>query len=70
MGGLKKINQDMQNRGLIADPLAMLGLKNEGTEQFVENLTFGRVKNLGAKLTGLQMAAQRIDGSCWQNVPD
>ena len=62
MGGLKKINQDMQNRGLIADPLAMLGLKNEGTEQFVENLTFGRVKNLGAKLTGLQMAAKGLMG--------
>ncbi len=62
MGGLKKINQDIQNRGLIADPLAMLGLKNEGTEQFVENLTFGRVKNLGAKLTGLQMAAKGLMG--------
>ena len=62
MGGLKKINQDIQNKGLIADPFALLGLKNEGTEKFVENLTGGRVKNLGAKITGVQMAAKALMG--------
>ena len=65
MGGLKKINQEIQNKGLIADPFALLGLKNEGTEKFVENLTGGRVKNLGAKITGVQMASQIFNGSCW-----
>ncbi len=33
---LKKINQDIQNKGAIFDPLAALGLKEEGTEKFVE----------------------------------
>jgi hypothetical protein len=62
MGGLKKINQDIQNKGAIIDPLAALGLKEEGTEKFIENITGGRVKNFGAKLTGLQMAAKGLAG--------
>ena len=62
MGGLKKVNQIIQNRGAILDPFAMIGLKNEGTEKFVENITGGRVKNLGAKITGLQMAGKGLLG--------
>lgn len=62
MGFLKKMNQDIQNRGLIADPLAQLGLKEEGTEKFIEKITGGRVKNFGAKLTGVQMAAKGLAG--------
>lgn len=62
MGQLKKINQDIQNKGAILDPLAALGLKEEGTEKFVENITGGRVRNLGAKLTGIQMAAKGLMG--------
>ena len=62
MGGLKKANQTIQNKGLLADPFAALGLKNEGTEKFVENITGGRVKNLGAKITGLQFAAKGLLG--------
>ena len=62
MGGLKKVNQIIQNRGAILDPFAMVGLKNEGTEKFVENITGGRVKNLGAKITGLQMAGKGLLG--------
>ena len=62
MGGLKKINQEIQNKGAILDPLAALGLKEEGTEKFIENITGGRVKNFGAKLTGIQMAAKGLMG--------
>tara|TARA_Y100000004_G_scaffold470_1_gene668 strand:- start:958 stop:3987 length:3030 start_codon:yes stop_codon:yes gene_type:complete len=62
MGGLKKINQDIQNKGLIADPFALLGLKSEGFENFVEKISGGRVKNFGAKLTGVQMAAKGLAG--------
>ena len=62
MGGLKKMNQTIQNKGAILDPLAALGLKEEGTEKFIEKITGGRVKNFGAKLTGLQMAAKGLAG--------
>ena len=62
MGGLKKMNQTIQNKGAIIDPFAALGLKNEGTEKFVEEITGGRVKNLGAKITGLQFAAKGLLG--------
>ena len=62
IGGLKKMNQTIQNKGAILDPLAALGLKEEGTEKFVEKITGGRITNLGAKLTGLQMAAKGLAG--------
>jgi hypothetical protein len=62
MGGLKKMNQTIQNKGAILDPLAALGLKEEGTEKFIEKVTGGRVKNFGAKLTGIQMAAKGLLG--------
>ena len=62
MGGLKNMNYEIQNKGLIADPFAALGLKEEGTEKFVEKITGGRVKNLGAKITGLQFAAKGLLG--------
>ena len=62
IGGLKKMNQTIQNKGAILDPLAALGLKEEGTEKFVEKITGGRIKNLGAKLTGVQMAAKGLLG--------
>lgn len=62
MGGLKKMNQTIQNRGFFVDPLAALGLKEEGTEKFIEKVTGGRVKNFGAKLTGIQMAAKGLAG--------
>ena len=62
IGGLKKMNQTIQNKGAILDPLAALGLKEEGTEKFIEKITGGRVKNFGAKLTGLQMAAKGLAG--------
>ena len=62
MGGLKKINQTIQNKGAILDPLAAFGLKEEGTEKFIEKVTGGRVKNFGAKLTGVQMAAKGLLG--------
>ena len=60
MGALKKANQTIQNKGAIIDPFAMLGLKNEGTEKFFEK-QFG-IKNLGAKITGLQFAAKGLLG--------
>ena len=56
------MNQTIQNKGAILDPLAALGLKEEGTEKFIEKVTGGRVKNFGAKLTGVQMAS-RTTGS-------
>jgi hypothetical protein len=61
-GLLKKTRQDIENRGLLMDPFAALGLKEEGTEKFVEKMTGGRVKNLGAKITGLQYAAKGLLG--------
>lgn len=62
MGFAKKVFQDVQNKGLISDPFAMLGLKEEGTEKFVEKISGGRVKNLGAKITGLQYALKGLAG--------
>jgi hypothetical protein len=62
MGGLKNMNYEIQNKGLITDPFAALGLKEEGTENFVEKITGGRVKNLGAKITGLQFALKGLAG--------
>ena len=62
MGGLKNMNYEIQNKGLITDPFAALGLKEEGTEKFVEKITGGRVKNLGAKITGLQFALKGLAG--------
>ena len=62
MGGLKKMNQNIQNKGFFHDPFAALGLKEEETEKFVEKITSGRVKNLGAKITGLQFAAKGLAG--------
>ena len=62
MGFAKKAFQDVQNKGLLADPFAMLGLKEEGTEKFVEKISGGRVKNLGAKITGLQYALKGLAG--------
>ena len=62
IGHLKKMNQTMQNKGAVADPLALIGLKEEGTEKFIEKITGGRVKNFGAKLTGLQMAVKGLAG--------
>ena len=62
MGGLKNMNYELQNKGLMTDPFAALGLKEEGTEKFVEKITGGRVKNLGAKITGLQFALKGLAG--------
>ena len=62
IGFAKKAFQDVQNKGLLADPFAMLGLKEEGTEKFVEKISGGRVKNLGAKITGLQYALKGLAG--------
>jgi len=62
VGFAKKAFQDVQNKGLLADPFAMLGLKEEGTEKFVEKISGGRVKNLGAKITGLQYALKGLAG--------
>ena len=62
MGGLKNMNQTIQNKGFFHDPFAALGLKEKGTEKFVEKITGGRVKNLGAKITGLQFAAKGLAG--------
>ena len=45
MGGLK-INQDMQNRGLIADPLAMLGLKMKALNSLLKILLLVELKIL------------------------
>jgi len=60
VGNIKKKYQEIENRGLIKDPFA--GLKEEKTEKFVEKITGGRVKNLGAKITGLQFAAKGLLG--------
>ena len=38
MGGLKNMNYELQNKGLMTDPFAALGLKEEGTEKFVEKI--------------------------------
>ena len=62
IGSVKKRFQDIQNKGLFADPTALLGLKSEGFEKFVEKASGGRIKNFGAKLTGLQYAAKGLMG--------
>jgi hypothetical protein len=62
VGSVKERFQDIQNKGLFADPLAILGLKEEGTEKFVERISGGRVKNFGAKITGLQYALKGLAG--------
>ena len=62
IGFAKKAFQDVQNKGLTPDLTAMMGLKSEGFEKFVEKASGGRVKNFGAKLTGLQYAVKGLMG--------
>ncbi len=62
IGKVKQIYQDIQNKGLTPDLTAMMGLKSEGFEKFVEKASGGRVKNFGAKLTGLQYAVKGLMG--------
>ncbi len=62
VGKVKQIYQDIQNKGLTPDLTAMMGLKSEGFEKFVEKASGGRVKNFGAKLTGLQYAVKGLMG--------
>ena len=62
LGFTKMAFQDVQNKGLIPDIFASLGLKEERTEKLVEKLTKGKVKNLGAKITGLQYAIKGLAG--------
>jgi hypothetical protein len=62
LGFVKKVNQNIQNKGLFADPFAAAGLKEEGTEKFVETISKGKIKNFGAKITGLQFALKGLLG--------
>ena len=62
LGVIKKSYQNVQNKGLLSDPLANLGLKEEGTEKFVETISGGKIKNFGAKITGLQFALKGLMG--------
>ena len=62
MGSAKKVFQDVQNKGFVQDPFAMFGLKEEGTEKFVEKISGGKIKNFGAKITGLQYALKGLAG--------
>ena len=57
LSGLRK---EIENKGIIPDPFMLL--KTEGAEKLVENLSGGRIKNLGAKITGLQYAAKGLLG--------
>ena len=57
LSGLRK---EIENKGIIPDPFMLL--KTEGAENLVENLSGGRIKNLGAKITGLQYAAKGLLG--------
>jgi len=59
-GNIKKLYQDIRNKGAIPDFLK--GLKSEGVENLAEKLSGGRIKNLGAKITGLQYAAKGLLG--------
>ena len=62
LGFVKKVNQNIQNKGLFADPFAAAGLKEEGTEKFVKEISRGKIKNFGAKITGLQFALKGLLG--------
>jgi hypothetical protein len=58
--GLQNINADIQNRGLIMDPLMML--KTEQSDKMFEFLTGGRLKNAGATIQGMQMSIKGMMG--------
>jgi hypothetical protein len=60
LGNVKKLYQDVRNKGAIPDFLK--GLKSEGVEKFAEKISGGRIKNLGAKITGLQYAGKALLG--------
>ena len=59
-GSIRKRFQDIQDKGLFADPLAFL--KTEGFEKGVEKLSRGRVKNFGASVQGVQMSLKALAG--------
>ena len=58
--GLSGIRKSIENKGFIPDPFMLL--KTEGAEKLVQNLSGGKIKNLGAKITGLQYAAKGLLG--------
>jgi hypothetical protein len=60
LGNVKKLYQDVRNKGVIPDFLK--GLKSEGVENFAEKISGGRIKNLGAKITGLQYVGKALLG--------
>jgi hypothetical protein len=59
-GSIRKRFQDIQDKGLFADPLAFL--KTEGFEKGVEKLSGGRFKNFGAGVQGVQMSLKALAG--------
>jgi hypothetical protein len=58
--GLQNVNADIQNRGLLPDLLAPV--KTASSDKFFEFLSGGRLKNMGATLTGMQTAAKGMTG--------
>lgn len=59
-GNIRKAFQDIQDKGLIKDPLSFM--KTEGFEKGVEKLSGGRVKNFGASVQGVQMSLKALAG--------
>lgn len=62
IGEVKKRFQDIQDKGLLPDFTKMMGLKSEGFEKFVENVSGGKIKNFGASLQGVQMSLKALSG--------
>jgi len=60
LGNVKKLHQDIQDKGFIADPLSLL--KTEEFEKGVEKISGGRVKNFGASAQGVQMSLKALAG--------
>jgi len=60
LGLFKKVNQDIQDKGLISDPLSLL--KTERFEKGVEKISGGKIKNFGAALQGTQTSLKALAG--------
>jgi hypothetical protein len=62
VGVIKKTRQEIENKGIIPDLAASLGLKEEGTEKFIEKISGGKIKNFGASVTGVQASLKSLAG--------
>ena len=59
-GNIRKVFQDVQDKGFFNDPLSFL--KTEKSEKLIEKLSGGKIKNAGASIQGIQMSLKALAG--------